>query len=224
LEEERKVELEAIKKAAKARGADRPSASTNPVFQQLKISLAESEANVASLRGRVTELSSRVEQLRSMAARVPQIEAEMTQMNRDYDVLRRNYEQLVARREAASMSEDVEATSKLGEFRLIDPPRVSPKPVFPNRLMLVPLALAIAVGAGAFASFAVSQILPTVQDARMLRGITNRPLLGSVSLIWTDAAARRSRKFNTAFGGGLLGLFLMYGAWLTWISWLALRG
>lgn len=224
LEEQKKQEIEAIRKAAAARAPARVSAATNPVFQQLKISLAESEANVAALRARVGDLSSRVEQFRSGAARVPQIETEMTQMNRDYEVLRRNYEQLVARRESASLSEDVDASAQIGEFRLIDPPRVSDKAVFPNRLALVPLVLALSIGAGIFASFAVSQILPTVQDAKTLRVVSNRPVLGSVSLLVSDAVIRKSRTVNAAFASGVTGLIVIYGAWVAWISWMALRG
>jgi len=223
LEGQKKQEIEAIRKAAAARSTGRASASTNPVFQQLKVSLAEAEANVGSLRARAEELSSRVDQLRAASARVPQIETELAQMNRDYEVLRKNYEQLVMRRESASMSEDVDASAQGGQFRLIDPPRVSQKAVFPNRLALVPLALAIALGAGIFVSFAASQIVPTVQDGRVLRTISNRPVLGSVSLLVTDAVVRRDRTVNAAFSSALAGLILVYGAWLAWVSWLNVR-
>ena len=72
----------------------------------------------------------------------------MAQLNRDYDVLRKNYDQLVARRESASMAEDVDSLARMAEFRIIDPPRISPKAVFPNRLALVPLVLALALAVG----------------------------------------------------------------------------
>ena len=112
------------------------SASTNPVFQRIKIALAEAEANVASLRSRVSETEGRLSQLRAAAGKVPQIEAELAQLNRDYEVLQKNYQQLVSRRESASLGEDVNSAG-LAEFRIIDPPRVAPNPVFPNRLALI---------------------------------------------------------------------------------------
>jgi polysaccharide chain length determinant protein (PEP-CTERM system associated) len=217
LEAQKKAELEAHKKAAAASGGAKVAA-TNPVFQQIKVSLAEAEANIASLRARVRELEGRVGALRASAERVPKVEAEMAQLNRDYDVLRRNYEQMVQRRESASLSEDVGQLQGLAEFRLIDPPRVSPQPVFPNRLSLVPLVLAIAVGAGIFVAFALAQIFPTVQETRTLRQISSRPVLGTVSMLVSAPMLRRKRMLNAAFGSALASLLVVYGAWIGWIA------
>lgn len=217
LEEQKQQELDARRKAS-AQSGSKSSPSTNPVFQQIKISLAESEATVASLRARVGEAETRLSQLRSVAGRAPLVEAEMTQLNRDYDVLRKNYEQLVSRRESASMSEDVDTSVGLAEFRIIDPPRVSPKAVFPNRLALVPLMFALAIAAGLVVSFALTQIFPTFHETKLLRQLTQRPVLGSVSMQPTSSAIRQKRVSNLAFAGSVASLLLMYGAWITWVS------
>ena len=62
LEEQKRQEIAARKKIAVSSPA--MVANTNPVYQQLKISLAESEASVASLRVRVAEYQSRYNQLK----------------------------------------------------------------------------------------------------------------------------------------------------------------
>jgi polysaccharide chain length determinant protein (PEP-CTERM system associated) len=217
LEEERKQQLEARKRAAAA-ASKSTGGATNPVFQRIKIALAEAEANVASLRGRTAELQGRLNQLRSAAGRVPQIEAELAQLNRDYEIMRKQYDGLVARRESAAISEDVDATTQLAEFRIIDPPRVSPKPVFPNRASLAPLALLGALGLGAFASFALAQLFPTIDSARILREIGQRPVLGIVSLRPSPAAITRRRVSNFAFGGALSALLVVFGAWIAWLG------
>ncbi len=142
----------------------------------------------------------------------------MAQLNRDYDVLRKNYEQLVSRRESASMAEDVNSTARMAEFRIIDPPRVSPKAVFPNRLALVPLVLGLAIAAGLAVALAVSQILPTFHDPKQLRTTTQRAVLGSISLQATLPVIRRKRAANAAFAGGLASLLVMYGSWIAWVS------
>ena len=222
LEEQKKQDIEARRKAA-AKNPAKFSASTNPVFQQIKISLAEAEAGAAALRARVGESEARLAQLKAIAGRAPQIEAEMAQLNRDYEVLRKNYEQLVTRRESASMAEDVDSTARMADFRLIEPPRVTPKAVFPNRLALVPLVLALALAAGLAVSLAVSQILPTFHDPKQLRTATQRAVLGSISLQPTLPIMRKRRVSNTAFAGGVASLMLVYGTWIAWVSF-ATRG
>jgi polysaccharide chain length determinant protein (PEP-CTERM system associated) len=215
LEEQRRKDLEARRRVTQGQSR---SAATNPVFQQIKISLAEAEASVASLRARVGELQSRNDQLRASAGKAPQVEAEMAQLNRDYEVQRKQYEALVSRRESASISGDVDATGQLAEFRIIEPPRVSPKPVFPNRAAIAPLVLIASLGLGVFASLLMSQLFPTVRSARALRDLGQRPVLGTVSLLRDPAMLRRRRRANLAFGGAVSSLVMVMGAWIAWVS------
>ena len=216
LEGQKKKQIEASAKAA--RQSPGKTMANNPVYQQLKVSLAEQEALVASMKGRLNELQSRLGTLRESGAKVPQLEAEMSQMNRDYDVMRRNYDQLVLRRESAKMSEGVDATAGLAEFRVIDPPRVSSHPVFPSRLTLLPLVLLVAVAMGLLITFGLSQAFPTVHDAKSLRDTAGRPVLGTISMLADAAVRNRERMATIMFAVAFGGLLLFYGAWLTWMS------
>lgn len=208
LEEQKREEIIARNKSM----ASRPATviNSNPVYQQLKVSLAESEATVASLRARVNEYQSRYNQLKRSMNMVPQIEAELTQLDRDYDINKKNYESLVARREAADMSGEMDSASAAVDFRLIDPPRVSPRPVYPNRLLLLPLTLVLALAAGFFASFAASQIRPVFFDSRALREETGLPLLGNISRETKGVEIRKEKKDLRRFivaAGLLVGLY-----------------
>ncbi len=205
LEQQKKDEIRTRKKSGSLNVA-----SVNPVVQQIKVSLAENEATVAQLQTRVSEYEDRLEKLKSSARLLPEVEAEYTQLNRDYEVHKKNYEQLVARRESASMSGEMESASGVAEFRLIDPPRVSPQPVAPNRLLLMPIVLLLSLAAGAAVSFVLSQIRPSFADGRSLREVTGLPVLGSVSAVITDVQAKRERRSLWAFigtFGGLIGSF-----------------
>lgn len=218
LEEQKRQDLEAKRTAASSAPSIRMSVATNPVFQQIKVALSEAEANVAALRARVGEIQLRLNQLRASASRVPQIEAELAQLNRDYEVVRQSYQQLVSRRESATLTGEVDESAGLAEFRIIDPPRVSDKPVFPNKSILVPLLLLVAFGAGAAASFAMSQMLPTFHSTRVLREVGRRPVLGSISLRPNATMIRRQRLSLLGFSGSIAGLIALYGAWLAWLA------
>ena len=103
----------------------------------------------------------------------PQMEAELAQLNRDYEINRKNYEDLVARRESIAMSGQLESASSLADFRVIDPPRANPRPVAPNRALLMPLALLAALGAGLGVAFLMSQVRPVFFEAGSLRTATD---------------------------------------------------
>jgi len=224
LEEQKVQVLAARKKAATANpeGKKGGSLQGNPVYQQLRVSLAETEAAVAQLRTRVAEYEGRLGKLKENAKLAPQLEAEYTQLNRDYGVHKRNYETLVSRREQAEISGDMENVSG-ADFRLIDPPRVSPQPVAPNRLLLLLAALVGAIASGLFASFAASQIWPTFFDVRSLRETTQLPVLGSVTMLVGAAQKRRERRGLIGFVAGVLAFFGTYGAGLLALALLSAR-
>ncbi|MCM8613048.1 XrtA system polysaccharide chain length determinant [Accumulibacter sp.] len=211
LEDQKRQEVAARRKAAATNPA--ASLSGNPAQQQLKLTLSEADANVAALRTRVAEYQARYDRLSESAKMMPQIEAEFAQLNRDYEINKKNYEQLVQRRESASMGSEMENAAGV-DFRLIDPPRASPKPVAPNRTLFLPLTLLLALGAGIAATFATSQLRPVFFDARSLRETSGLPLLGTVTLLVDDARKQRERKDMLRFAAACLTLVGAYGAGL----------
>ena len=133
-------------------------------MQQVKLALAEAEANVASLRFALGDMQARLEQLRASASRVPQIEAELAQLNRDYEKVRRNYEAMVARREKAALSEDVDATR-----RAVPIHRSAPRQPSSRCFRIVGrwrLGLLVAWLAGVGAAFLAARLMPTFDSAK----------------------------------------------------------
>jgi polysaccharide chain length determinant protein (PEP-CTERM system associated) len=220
LEKDRNRVIEERRKAA----AERPDSipSGDPVGQQLRAALTEADANVTRLRARLAEYESRYAQVKANAESLPRIDTEYTQLTRDHANLQSQYNNLVARRETAAMTAKLEDAG-VAEMRIIDPPRVTPAPVAPNRLLLVFGLVGVSLVAGMAASFLVSQVRPTFHDGQVLREIAGRPLLGLVSTVSSDALRRARRRAATMFAGGVGGLMALYGAALT-IAFLSARG
>ena len=212
LEDQKKKEVAELRKAAMAMPSNSSGANSSLAAQELSRMVASSEVLIASLKARVAEYGSRLAQARSALKTAPQLEAEAAQLNRDYDITKKNYQDLVARRQAAVMSGELEVASGVADFRLIDPPRVTPQPVAPNRLLLLPAALGVALAAGLAVSFALSQLRPVYSDGAELRAVTGLPLLGVVSLVISEVDRRREHVRNLWFlgaSGGLVGVFVL---------------
>ncbi|MBN8506536.1 MAG: chain length-determining protein [Burkholderiales bacterium] len=208
LEEQKKREVAEMRKAA-ATGAPM-AAPEGSMQQELHRMIATAEVQVAALRARVNEYQGRYGAALTSMRTAPQLEAEAAQLNRDYEIHKKNYADLVARRESAAMSGELDVASGVADFRLIEPPRVSPKPVAPNRFLLLGAALVLALGSGLFTSFAASQLRPVFYNSNELRTKTELPVLGVVSRMSGDADRRRSRNDRLRVVGATGGLVIAY--------------
>ena len=210
LEREKQQLLRQTTTTTAADRAPQYSEATNPVYQQLRISLAQADANVASIRAQMGDVQGRLNQLRAQATQMPKLDEQYVQLNRDYNVLNDNYQKLVQRRESAMLSRNQDDSRKLDYFRIVDPPRLAPTPLFPRRTFVIAAVLVLALGVGVVTSYLLVLLVPTYRSARQLRESTDRPVLGSITLALTPAAAhaeQRTRRLFTAGTGVLVALF-----------------
>lgn len=194
--------------------AVRPALETNPVYQQLKVALGEAEADVAGLRVRVTEYQARVDRLDKLVDTVPQVEADLARLNRDYQINKQNYETLITRRESAKISQDAEQSSDNLKFKIVDPPRLPVSPIAPNRPLLATVVLLGGIAAGLGFALFLSQIKPTYDTQRAIKDDTRVPVLGYVSMVWTDKARLRYRVEVISYGIITAGLFASFGLYM----------
>ncbi len=208
-QEKKRVDAQASKGAKRTQTLE-----TNPVYQQLKIALGDAEASVAGLRVRVREYQERVNQLNRMVDTVPQVEAELARLNRDYSVNKQNYETLISRRESAKISEEAEQSSDNLKFKIVDPPRVGLNPVSPNRPLLSSVVLLGGLAMGFVFALFMSQVKPTFDHHRAVFAATNVPVLGYVSMVWTDGARLRNRVELISYAALTGALIIAYAVYL----------
>ena len=182
----------------------------SPMLQQLNVSLSEAEARVAAMKARVEEYSSRSAQLKALTIAKPQVAEQFAQLNRDYNINKSNYESLVGRRESAKLSGELSATSDMLTFKVIDPPTVPLVPSGPNRLMLFSMVFLGAVLGGIGSALLMSQIRPTFLSQNSLRESIGLPILGTVTMNWTDHEKTKRKRSLYAFGLAITLLVALY--------------
>jgi polysaccharide chain length determinant protein (PEP-CTERM system associated) len=210
LEEQKRKEIAELQRQAQA-NPNESLVTTNPALVELSRVAAAAEVQASSLRARVAEFESRMVRAQQQLKLAPQMEAEQSQLNRDYEIHRKNYDDLVTRRESITMSGELESTSSLADFRIIDPPRADPKPVAPNRLLLMPLSLLAALAGGLGIAFVMTQVRPVFFDAATLRGAAELPILGVVSVVRNAVVERRERRSLKRFLASVLALLVVFG-------------
>ncbi len=184
----------------------------NVVYEQLRLRLAQAEADVATARSHYQAAEENVRRLAQLAEIAPNVEAGMADINREYGVLKAKYDELLGRRESARISEAVESSGDKVQFRVIDAPQVATLPAWPNRPLFLTGVLVLAVGAGVALAFALHQIDDTIGSAETLATLFDLPVIGCVPRVDNavrGAERRRSLRYFGLAAGSLMAAYLV---------------
>ena len=180
----------------------------NPVYEQLKVQLVESDSVAASLQRQVADATRERDRLDAMARSAPGVQAEYLNLNRDYDVLRKNYEELLARRESMRIATAAASNADQVKIEVIDPPQVPQNPVAPKRSLLLSGVLAVGLLAGAALAILLVQFDQSFHTIDELRDL-GLPVAGGVSLL-NMSVSRGRLAAVVAFGLSLAMLGAVY--------------
>jgi polysaccharide chain length determinant protein (PEP-CTERM system associated) len=223
MQSEFKKAKDAVEAQPRTAQVRRVAQGSNPVYQKLRLSLTEAEAHIASLQSQLATKQAALDQVRSLGSRMPEVEAELSQLNRDYDILRKNYDTLVARREAASIGSRLNESSRLAEFRVVEPARVSHRPVFPSRLHMALMGTVATLAASVMVTQIVQARRRSVDTPLLLRAVCGRPVIGVVTLVTSPSDAQLRRADNIRFVISLMAFLTAHLAWLAWVGWMAIK-
>jgi len=214
----RKQKAQGVQPAAPAMESD-PSRlaaralDINPVYQNMKINLSQSDLEVVELRNKIAQQQSEVGDLQSKVNTIPEVEAQLARLNRDYEVNRAQYQALLQRLESARLSEQAEGSREQIKFRIIEPAAVPLVPLGPNRPLLATVVLVLALGAGGALAALRSLIKPVFMDRPSLAAVTGIPVLGAITFAPAIAGAPRPDARRWLAGlGGLGVLFIVFAA------------
>lgn len=122
----------------------------DPVYQAAVIQQKDIERNLVELRSDERTLKSQIKQLEGWIGAAPIREAEWSALTRDYNQFRQHYDFLVAENLQASSVENLEKKQKGSQFKIMDPARLPQKPIEPDfiKIMVLALGLGFAFGGG----------------------------------------------------------------------------
>jgi polysaccharide chain length determinant protein (PEP-CTERM system associated) len=183
---------------------------SNPVYEQLKLRLIETESTIAALQRRLDFARQDLSGMEQLANAAPEVEAQSQDLDRDYDVLRKNYEELLARRETSNITAAADNGADKVRLRVIDSPQIPSLPAAPNRLLLVSLVLLAGLGAPVGLAIVLSQVDQPISDLGRLRDL-GYPVLGGISMVRSLRTRPRLYAQTVGIGASLLILLLVYG-------------
>jgi polysaccharide chain length determinant protein (PEP-CTERM system associated) len=188
------------------------SLDLNPVYQSLKIAIGQANAELSEVGEELKEAEDKVVYLRKMVDTIPEIEAQLSRLNRDYEVNKAQHTALLKRLESARLSDDAEFRNEEIKFRIIEPPFIPLKPVWPNRILLATLVLVGGTLCGVGLAYLLNLTNPVFNSVEDLRLALQLPILGTISVFESESRKKSVRKGNRRFAYAGAGLILIYAA------------
>jgi hypothetical protein len=120
----------------------------------------------------------------------PKRNEELQQLSRDYVSSKDRYDALLKRYEEAQLAETLEQGQSLEQFRVLDPALPAGQPAAPDRLWLLTMGLAAALGFGFLAMVLAERLDTTFHSVDDLRAFSNLPTVAAIRRIPTRGEAR----------------------------------
>jgi polysaccharide biosynthesis transport protein len=141
-----------------------------------KLRVRELQAASGSAHRQIGEYQSRVEA-------APVVEQELTSLQRDYDAEKGRYAEITTRLNTARAAEDVARKHGGERFSVLYPATLPAKPIEPQPLRVMVLALAAGLVLGIGAAFGREFLDRSVYDSRALQSEFEVPVLGEIPRI-----------------------------------------
>ena len=159
---------------------------------------------IASLKKEKEGLRKKIASAEQKISQSPMREQEMISLIRDYENQKNSYDDLLKKKLAADVSQNLEKRQKGTQFQILDPANLPQESFKPDRKkgMLIGLLLAFAAGFGG-PVFRESLDL-TLHDVRTFKHLYKAPILGTIPIVLGPESRRGQALRRAAVIGGLL--------------------
>jgi len=173
----------------------------NPIYQQLKERLSQSQTNIDLTRAKIEELNRLIKSDEETLRQIPREQEELTRLTRGREVYQNMYDSLMARLESARVSNAMEEADKGESFRVMDPAVLPVHPVEPDRVRFILLAFILAVGGGFFTPIGLDMLNPKCRDVDEVEKLLGFTVIATVPIIQTaPQIVRRTKQWRTFVG------------------------
>ena len=163
------------------------SVTNNPMYQQLKRELSQTQISIDTLNARIIEAKRQMSSTLDRGKRVHGGEVTLAELTRDYQVNRDIYQDLLKRRENARVSMNLDKEKQGLTFRIQEPATlpIDPSGLLFRHFILAALVLGVLIPVGTV--YAKLQIDPRIRVGSMAAERNNLPLLAVIPHLWQPA-------------------------------------
>ena len=165
----------------------------NPFYITLKTQLETIGMEIKALQEDRRELTSDIDEYQKRIENAPVNEKELSALTRDYQQLKQKYAEISNKLMSSELVQQMEGKEKGDRFNITSPAYLPLEPSKPNRLMIIVLSFAFAIGIStAFVAFQ-EYIDNSIKTPNQLKQLTNTPIFSTISYVESDDEKREKR-------------------------------
>jgi len=203
------AELQAELAAAPATSSGNQSVP-NPVYVQTQSKLSDAMTEVAFEQNRLAQAEADLDKSKENSTKALAVMTKFADLDRDYDLLHKNYQDLLARREAARLTQSVNDQQSSVNIRIVEPPQKAPFPVAPNRPLFNSLVLLAGIAAGLAAAVLLSINAGRFVAKEQLASAFDYPVIGVVARLSRVEDRINARRALASLSASLVLLLVCY--------------
>ncbi len=197
--------------------SSRPQGQFDETAFELEVQLKGIALNIDRLNKEKDSIKKQIEQYEEWISRTPVREAEWSSLTREYDELRNHYDFLVSQNLQATSALNLERKQKGSQFKIADPAVVPVKPIKPEFLKIIGMALAAGCGLGGGLAFLLTLLDTSFKRPEDLESSFGFDVLATVpklslkkELLFKRAISAGGVLFFTLWGAAVLGAFYYF--------------
>lgn len=186
------------------------STASDPMILQMETQVKSIRMNIQNTLAEKEELKKSIAQYEQWVSAAPVREAEWSALTREYGQLKRHYDFLVSSDLEAKSMLNLEKLQKGSQFKIVDPARMPGKPVKPDFIKILGIALLGGFGFGLAVPFTRAFLDSSFRDVNDLENYLGLQVACSVPLIETvKEKTWRKRKFLVGVVLGIIAVLIV---------------
>lgn len=161
---------------------------------KLKAQLEAAESKLLALDKQKKEVLAKIEQQERDMTLSPIVNRELLTLQRDYENAKQKYEEVRSKQLNAKITQNLEQDNKAERFSLVEPPVLPDRPIKPNRLQLLGIAIPASLIIPAIFSLLLEMINPKVRGVKAVSALMGQYALATIPLIQDHKQLSKRRK------------------------------
>lgn len=196
------------------------SIAINPLYQELRSNLSNTETEILTLKARMSGLNRNLANEYARAKKIFGGEAKLTKLTRDYEVNQQIYHDLLKRLENARVSKRLDEQQEGLTFKIQEPSKIALLPTGARFLHFAIAGLLLGVVVPIGLVYLLVQIDPRVRLSKVISSELNIPVLADITRHNTTAEKKKSKQEGLLLLFGVMLVLIIYG----YISWMKFVG